>query len=246
MARVEFEFTNDADLGAFFDVVRRGMTKVSLKPDTMFVRFNRDKDKASWVTQIPVAENKPQSVMGWELHPPEGIREAVGQAIGRGSACWSNPSGAGVFQSRDAEGVVNELIDWLYSEWLPGQLHEYKAKNDAAINEMSMDPGSQKSSLDVPRHFDVTVEPTRVRAKVGDRPVGTFASAQRAGYWNMIAPRLGITYQSLAEAIHAAMQAAAWEDLTDVPISLQWNRGTLAGTRVPDGTPGVNKDNIEP
>jgi hypothetical protein len=163
-------------------------------------------------------ENKPQSMMGWEQRPPENIREAVGQAIGRGSACWSNLGGAGVFKSEDAAEVVNELIDWLQSEWLPGQLHERQAKNAAAVNEMS-----------VPRHFDATVKPLKVTVEVGDRTVGTFTGSARTGRWEITstpyARKVSIgagLHDSLEEAIHAAMQGGSWENIGDVPVWLKW------------------------
>lgn len=41
------------------------------------------------------------------------VEEAVGEAIGAGSVCWSNPGGAGIFDSTLATEIVKELMVFL-------------------------------------------------------------------------------------------------------------------------------------
>jgi hypothetical protein len=220
--QIQVTVTDDANADDMRDAIRRA------KNDAM-AQLSADAQGGTWGDSARRGVNKSQSIMGWELRPPENIREAVGQAIGRASVCWDRPP-RGVFQSRDAEGVVCELIDWLYSEWLPTKVSEQLEKRDRAVNEMSMDAGPQESSLDVdvPRHFDAVVTPTMVTVKVGDRTVGTFNGSSRTGRWEIVStpfirtPRVKATYPSLVEAISAAMQGGSWEDITDVPIWIQW------------------------
>ena len=44
---------------------------------------------------------------------PSTLSEVIGQGIGAGSACWSNLSGAGVFESERARGITVEIINWV-------------------------------------------------------------------------------------------------------------------------------------
>ena len=38
------------------------------------------------------------------------IKELIGVAIGQASMCWSNPEGAGVFDSDKAGGIAEDLL----------------------------------------------------------------------------------------------------------------------------------------
>jgi hypothetical protein len=49
------------------------------------------------------------------------VRDAVMQALGRASVCWSTPEGAGVFDATAAEEVGNVLLETL-DEWLRAEL----------------------------------------------------------------------------------------------------------------------------
>jgi len=42
-----------------------------------------------------------------------GIEDFIGQAVGAASACWSNLSGAGEFESTRASAIVDEIMDHL-------------------------------------------------------------------------------------------------------------------------------------
>jgi hypothetical protein len=55
-------------------------------------------------------------IFDWELDTP--IHEAVGQAIGGASMCWTNPGGAGEFRSETASQIVDELLDLIYQKQL--------------------------------------------------------------------------------------------------------------------------------
>jgi hypothetical protein len=54
-------------------------------------------------------------VFDWPLDTP--IHEAIGQAIGAASMCWSQPS-AGVFLSDRASQIADELLDLIYRKRL--------------------------------------------------------------------------------------------------------------------------------
>jgi hypothetical protein len=52
-----------------------------------------------------------EPIFAWPDDVP--VHEAVMQALGAASVCWSNPGGAGVFDPERAEAIGNELLDLL-------------------------------------------------------------------------------------------------------------------------------------
>lgn len=57
------------------------------------------------MTDRPEQELRP--IFGWPIDKP--VHEAIGEAIGAASVCWSNPSGAGTFDSERAAAIADEL-----------------------------------------------------------------------------------------------------------------------------------------
>jgi hypothetical protein len=54
----------------------------------------------------------------WQIDTP--IHEAVFQALGAASTCWSTPEGAGVFNNERASAIGEELIALLQRKlWTP-------------------------------------------------------------------------------------------------------------------------------
>lgn len=48
------------------------------------------------------------ALFDWEVDTP--LHDAIMEAIGAASVCWSNPSGAGEFNAGMATDIGNELI----------------------------------------------------------------------------------------------------------------------------------------
>lgn len=51
--------------------------------------------------------------------PPESLEQAVGEAVGAASTCWTNLGDAGVFKSEQAVEVVNGLVGWINENYIP-------------------------------------------------------------------------------------------------------------------------------
>jgi hypothetical protein len=49
--------------------------------------------------------------ISWQVDTP--IHQIIGEAVGAASVCWSNPGGAGVFDSERASAIVDAVIDVL-------------------------------------------------------------------------------------------------------------------------------------
>lgn len=50
---------------------------------------------------------------------PKTLSEVIGVGAGAISACWGNLSGAGVFESTRAKGIVDEMMAWITANYVP-------------------------------------------------------------------------------------------------------------------------------
>jgi hypothetical protein len=56
----------------------------------------------------------------WQIDTP--VHEAIFEALGAASVCWSTPEGAGVFDSERAKQIGDELLDLLKRKlWAPDE-----------------------------------------------------------------------------------------------------------------------------
>lgn len=53
----------------------------------------------------------PAPIFDWKIDTP--VPDAIFEALGAASVCWSTPQGAGVFDSERAAAIGNELITFL-------------------------------------------------------------------------------------------------------------------------------------
>jgi len=50
---------------------------------------------------------------------PTTLEEVIGQAIGAASVCWETPQGAGVFDSTRAKELLDEVVEWIETNYRP-------------------------------------------------------------------------------------------------------------------------------
>lgn len=79
---------------------------------------------------LPTPQNAPHVDEGpsepWQYdRTPESLSEAVQVAGGAFSACWSNLSGAGIFESDRALEVSDALIKWIEANYVPRESRVY-------------------------------------------------------------------------------------------------------------------------
>jgi hypothetical protein len=68
--------------------------------------------------------------VSYDFHRAESLEQAVGEAVGAGSACWENLRGAGGFQIDKALEVVDALVEWINARYEPKEGVVYDSGRD--------------------------------------------------------------------------------------------------------------------
>lgn len=59
-------------------------------------------------------------IFDWKVDTP--VPDAIFEALGAASVCWSTPEGSGVFNSERAAAIGDELIGFLRNKlWIQGE-----------------------------------------------------------------------------------------------------------------------------
>lgn len=58
---------------------------------------------------------------------PSTLAEVIGQGIGAGSVCWENVAGAGEFDSSRAAGILDEILFWIHTHYVPMSTYHYSS-----------------------------------------------------------------------------------------------------------------------
>jgi hypothetical protein len=64
-------------------------------------------------------EEKHPILFRGDENDPDTLSGVIGEGCGAVSACWENLSGAGEFQSTRASWIVDEIVDWIQTNYIP-------------------------------------------------------------------------------------------------------------------------------
>ena len=205
MPDATFSFDSDAALTEFLGRLTTNVLP-NMPPQTIAVNVH-DGEALTMST--------PASRMGWDVHPPDGVGQAVRQVVGAASVCWDQVP-HGQFQSERANEIAGELVEWLYDVWLPERFKDRDEKEKAAASTPVV--SDQKT-------WTVDVKPVRVIAEINGRRVGSFTIATDG--WVTVDSPVTVSrqvgrFRQLDEAIHAVMKATTWHDISQDRVQLRW------------------------